>query len=143
MVSEQNKKLKIDFLYLDISVCDRCKAADKVLDDALEDLREKLRILKQLTINKIKIRDDKEAKEYNFVRSPTIRINGIDIEKILKGNKAKITDNYCSDCSKVCGESCSDTTGGGTNCRTFEYKGKMYNSPPKEMIKEAILKNLN
>lgn len=140
---EQDKKLKIDFLYLDLSTCGRCKTADKVLDDALNDLRKELRILKQLTVNKIRITNDEEAKEYNFARSPTIKINGVDIEKILKGNKFKITDNYCGDCSKVCDESCSDTTGGGTNCRTFEYKGKMYNSPPKEMIKEAILKNLN
>jgi len=34
------------------------------------------------------------------------------------------------------------TTGGGTNCRTFSYDGKKYNSPPKEIIKKAIKKSL-
>jgi len=140
---KQNKKLEIDLLYLDLSICGRCQTTDKVLDEALDELREELKILKQLTVNKIRIANDREAKEYDFVRSPTIRINGVDIENVLRGSKSEITDNYCKDCSEVCDDSCSDITGGGTNCRTFEYKGKTYNSPPKEMIKEAIFKSLN
>lgn len=138
---KENKKLKIDFLYLDLSTCERCLTTDKVLDEALDELRKELKNVKELTVNKIKIMSDEEAKKYNFVRSPTIKINGIDIEEILKG-KLNITDNYCPDCSGVCGDPCSEITGGGADCRTFEYKGKIYNSPPKEMIKEAIKKVL-
>lgn len=138
---KENKKLEIDFLYLDLSTCDRCRATDKVLDDALDQLREEVRDVKEVTINKIKITSDEEAKKYDFVRSPTIKINGIDIEEILSGN-LKIKDNYCESCVSGCGESCSEATGGGTQCRVVEYKGKIYEAVPKEMIKDAIRKIL-
>lgn len=134
----KEKKLKIDFLYLDLSECKRCRATDQVLDKALDELREGLRDLKELRVNKIEIKSDREAKKYDFVRSPTIRINGIDIEEILTG-KLRIKDNYCKSCAAVRGNSYSEITGGGTcRCRIFRYNGKMYNSPPKEMIKDAI-----
>lgn len=137
----KNKKLKIDFLYLDLSVCKRCQATDKVLDKALDELREKIRDVKELTVNKIKIKSDKEAKKYNFIRSPTIKINGVDIEEILTG-KLEIKDNYCESCVGGCGKSCLRVTSGGTQCRVVEYKGKTYGAVPKEMIKEAIKKTL-
>ena len=137
----KNKKLKIDFLSLELSVCKRCQATDKVLDKVLDELREKIRDVKELTVNKIKIKSDKEAKKYNFVRSPTIKINGIDIEEILTG-KLEIKDNYCESCVSGCGKSCLEVTGGGTQCRVVEYKGKTYEAVPKEMIKEAIKKTL-
>jgi len=140
-MGKEDIKLKIEFLYLDLSTCNRCQTTDKVLDDALDELRLELIDVKELAVNKIRIISDKEAKERNFVRSPTIKINGVDVEEILTG-ELKVTDNYCPDCSGVCGDSCSEVTGGGSNCRTFTFKGKTYNSPPKEMIKEAIRNSL-
>ncbi len=140
-MAKENKKLKIDFLYLDLSTCDRCRVTDKVLDDALDELRKEIRSVKEVTINKIKITSNEEAKRYDFVRSPTIRINGVDIEEILSG-KLEIKDNYCKSCASGCGESCSEATGGGTQCRIVEYKGKTHEAVPKEMIKDAIKKVL-
>jgi hypothetical protein len=61
--------------------------------------------------------------------SPTILINGKDIEKILNKN-SKSKTNPCSDCCQL--------TGSSVNCRTFRYKGKNYDYIPKEMITEAI-----
>jgi len=83
----------------------------------------------------------RRTKKYDFVRSPTIRINGVDIEEILAG-KLEIKDSYCEPCASGCGESCPESTGGGTQCRIVEYKGKVYEAVPKEMIKEAIRKQL-
>ena len=127
---KETSKLVIDFLYLDLSLCERCQATDVVLDEVLDELREELKDVKQITVNKIKILSNKEAKKYDFKSSPTIRINGKDIEEIITG-KLEIKENYCSSCSDVC---CGDT-----NCRTFEYNGTISNSIPKEMIKEAIM----
>ena len=138
---KKNGKLVIDFLYLDLSACRRCQATDRVLDHALNEMRDELREVKELTVNNIRITSDREAERRNIVRSPTIRINGIDIEEVLTG-RTGVTDNCCPDCSRVCGDSMPRTTGGGTNCRTFRYGGKMHNSAPKEMIKEAIRKSL-
>ncbi|HUT96220.1 MAG TPA: DUF2703 domain-containing protein [Candidatus Paceibacterota bacterium] len=139
-MTNEIKKLKIDFLYLDLSTCERCGATDEVLDDALNELKPELRGVK-VVIKKTKIENDEEAKKYDFVRSPTIRINGVDIEKILTG-KLDVKDNYCESCASICGDSCSESTGGGTQCRTVEYKDKTYEAVPKEMIKEAIRKEL-
>jgi len=140
-MSKQIEKFKIDFLYLDLSMCERCRATDKVLDDALVEIKEETKNIKEVIVNKFKIENDEEAKKHDFVRSPTIRINDIDIEEILFG-KLDIKDNYCGSCARVCGESCSESTGGGTQCRVVEYKGKTYEAVPKEMIKDAIRKFL-
>lgn len=129
MVNETSK-LVIDFLYLDLSLCERCQLTDVVLDEALDELREELKDVKQISVNKIKILSDKEAEKYDFISSPTLRINGKDIEEIVTG-KLEIKENYCSSCSEVC---CGDT-----NCRTYEYNGTISDSIPKEMIKEAIM----
>ena len=139
-MTKEIKKLKIDFLYLDLSTCERCGATDKVLDDALDELKPELRGV-EVIVKKTKIKNDEEAKKYDFVRSPTIRINGADIEKILSG-KLEVKDNYCESCASICGDSCSESTGGGTQCRTVEYKGKIYEAVPKEMIKDAIRKEI-
>ncbi len=139
---KENKKLKIDFLYLDLSTCTRCQATDKVLDEVLDELREEIRDIKEITINKIKIKNDKEAQKYDFKRSPTIKINNVDIEEILTG-ELKIKDNYCESCAGACGEACSEVSGNGTQCRVIEYKRKTYEAVPKEMIKDAIKKVIN
>lgn len=36
---KENRKLVIDFLYLDLSSCRRCQATDRVLDHALDEMR--------------------------------------------------------------------------------------------------------
>ena len=136
-----SRKLVIDFLYLDLSSCSRCRTTGRILDLALDEMMNELKDVKVLTLNKIRITSDTEAEQLNVIRSPTIRVNGIDIEEILTG-KSEVTDNCCSDCSRVCGVSMPRTTGGGKNCRTFRYGEKIYSSPPKEMIKKAIRKSL-
>ena len=94
------KQLTIDFLYLDLSVCDRCKAADKVLDEALSGMRGLLP--SRVTVNKFQV--SKNEVDESF-RSPTIRINSKDIEEILTEEFNVIEDqkdNECKPCSDVC-----------------------------------------
>ncbi len=126
------KQLTIDFLYLDLSVCDRCQATDKVLDEALSGMRGLLP--SRVTINKFRVSKDEVDESF---RSPTIRINGRDIEEILF-NEFNITrdqkDSECKPCSDVCEED--------TRCRVYEYRGKSYESLPMEMIQDAIAKTL-
>lgn len=140
-MAKGNKKLKIDFLYLDLSTCERCGKTDKVLDDALDELKEEMRDAGEVIVNKIKIKSDEEARKHGLVRSPTIKINGVDVEEILSG-ALEVKDNYCESCADICGDSCLESTGGGTQCRVVGYQGKTYEAVPKEMIKEAIIKAL-
>jgi len=118
------KKLKIEFRYYDKTSCERCASTDKSIKLTLKELKKamknsKLEIdLKEKKLSKSKIRF-----------SPTVLINGNDIENILNKN-SKSKNNVCPDCCKLVGDS--------VNCRTFNYKGKSYDYMPKGMILEAI-----
>jgi len=127
------KKLIIDFLYLDLSSCERCQDTDRILDEVLSELGPNLRVVDYLRINKIKMTNKEDEKKYGFKRSPTIKLNGRDVEEIVSG-RSEVTDNYCSSCSDVCGED--------TDCRTYEYGEETSENVPKEMLKEGLLKVL-
>ncbi|NPE31260.1 DUF2703 domain-containing protein [Methanococcoides sp. SA1] len=127
-------KLIIDFLYLDLSCCERCQATDQTLDEVLAELKSQLKVVDHLCINKIRITTKEEEQKYGLKRSPTVRINGKDLEEIVF-NRLNIIDNYCGSCSDVCGVE--------TNCRIFEYKGETSEDIPKEMLREGLLKVLS
>ena len=127
-------KLNIDFLYLDLSCCERCQSTDETLDEVLMELRQELIVIDHLTVNKIRISTKEDENKYGLKRSPTIRLNGRDLEEIVSG-KLVMSDNYCGSCSDVCGEE--------TNCRTFEYDGETSENIPKEMLREGILRVLD
>jgi len=67
-----------------------------------------------LTVKKTKITTDEEAKRHKFPGSPTVRINGVDIDPAAK------------------------ETAGYIGCRIYMYEGQTYEYPPKQMIKTAI-----
>lgn len=74
-----------------------------------------------------------ELKEYSLDEdridlSNTVKINGRDIMDILGEKKRVLT---------VC-PSCTDLIGKETECNSYIYKGKIYDSLPDEMLKEAL-----
>ncbi len=121
--------MKIQLLY--ILDCPWCVKTKKLIRESLKELGVKA------YIEEVLIDSDKKAEKYRFVGSPTIKINGKDIqddvkkgqclpcEKLVKQTK-KATEFVKQECR--CG------------CRVYFYKGKQYPYPPKEMIKEAIKK---
>lgn len=140
---DTEKSLNIDFLYVDLSECDRCQSSDEILDRALRDLREQIHRngISSITINKRKITSDEEAERHDMIRSPTLRIDGTDIEGILNEDY-EVKDDYCPSCEDVAGPECYEVTGGGNECRVFDYKGETYETIPEDMIKEAIRKTV-
>ncbi len=119
------KHLLIDFLFLDLSVCERCQGTDKNLDDALEAVSAVLTAAGySVTVNKVNVITEELARKYKFLSSPTIRINGRDIAVDFK-------ENNCCDCGDLCGDT--------VDCRVFTYEDNEYNTPPKEMIINALL----
>lgn len=134
-------RLSIDLLYVDLSECERCQSSDETLDKALRELRDRIHQngIDSITINKTKITSDEQAEEHGMVRSPTLRIDGTDIEEIVN-EEYEVKDNYCPSCEDVTGPDCDEVTGGGNECRVFEYEGNTYETIPKEMIKEAVRK---
>jgi len=125
---DKKKQITIDFLYLDLSTCTRCQGTDTNLDDALEEVAKVLDATgAEAVLNKINVATPELAEEYQFLSSPTIRVNGRDIQ-------LEITENTC--------ESCGDLCGTEVDCRTWSYQGVDYDVPPKALIIDAILREV-
>lgn len=99
--------------------CPYCLKTKKILRNIIKELGLNVKV------KEILIDTDEKAIRYKFVGSPTVRINGKDIQEIVTKQFCK----PCSDMSDVC-----------TTCRIYSFKGKIYYYPPKEMIKEAFKK---
>ncbi|MEL4106899.1 DUF2703 domain-containing protein [Oscillospiraceae bacterium WX1] len=121
-----DKKLVVDFLFLDLQTCDRCLGADDVLNEAIQDVEHVLSLAGyEIVLRKIEITDERMAEKYKFLASPTIRLNGTDICLDVKEN--------------ACG-TCGDISGQSTDCRVFVFDGKDYEVPPKAMLIDALLR---
>jgi len=124
----EKKQLFIDFLYLDLNVCERCQGADKNLEEAVSEVSPVLTAAGyEVTVNKVNITSNELAEKHLFVSSPTLQINGKDITIDVK-------ESNCRDCGDLCGDT--------VNCRVFTYEGVDYDEPPKELIINAILKEV-
>lgn len=122
------KEIKVDFLYFDLSVCDRCQQTEGNLTDAINELSPVLSSIGYvIEVESINITTKELAVKHRFLSSPTIRINGRDIADGVK-------ENCCDDCGSLCGES--------VDCRVFSFGGVDYNSPPKGMIIDAVLRSI-
>jgi len=122
------RKITIDFLYLDLSICIRCQGTDNSLDEALAEVAHILQVTNMdVVVNKINVNTTELAERYQFLSSPTIRINGMDIQM-------DVQESLCESCGDLCGDQ--------VDCRVWVYQGHEYTVPPKGMIIEAILKSV-
>jgi len=127
-VKSERKKITIDFLFLDLSVCTRCQGAESNLDEALKDVSHVLQATgTDVVINKVNVNTEELAVKYKFLTSPTIRVNGRDIQMEYK-------ESLCESCGDLCGDE--------VDCRVWIYQGNEYTEPPKAMIIEGILKEV-
>ena len=81
----------------------------------------------EVKVNKLNIATKELAIQNQFVSSPTIRVNGNDIAIELR-------ESLCEDCGELCGDD--------VDCRVWVYNGIEYTVPPKELIVDAILKEV-
>lgn len=122
------RQVVIDFLFLDLAVCTWCKGTGDSLDGALAQVAGVLQASGiEVTVNRIHVDSEEKAVQHQFVSSPTIRVNGRDIQ--LAGKESKC-------------ESCGDLCGDDVDCRVWLYQGKEYTSPPPAMIVDAILREV-
>ncbi len=125
----QDFVMKIEVLY--IMDCPWCVKTKKLIREILRELKI------NAGIKEILIDSDEKARKHNFRGSPTIRINGKDVQEEARKGK-------CLSCEELA-ELTKETTEFvkqecRCGCRIYSYKGKQYPYPPKEMIKEAIKK---
>ncbi|MEM7746773.1 MAG: DUF2703 domain-containing protein [Pseudomonadota bacterium] len=119
--------LKLDFLFLDETVCKPCGSTGRALDEAVAIVAEPLAAMgKALEVQRVHVANRQDAIAHELVASPTIRLNGIDIDPA-------VTQGECG--------SCGDIAGGKTtvNCRTWQWRGETQSAAPTGMIVQAIL----
>ena len=67
-------------------------------------------------LEEIYLANDEEAKQHRVLGVPTIRINGVDVDPNFEDRGV-----YSSMCSRV-----------------YKWEGKLFDYPPKDMIKRAL-----
>lgn len=123
-------RLQIDFLFLDLDTCTRCRGTDRSLQEALARVRELLASAGvEVEVNKLHVESAEQARELRFVTSPTLRVSGRDIALELR-------ESSCGS------EACTDGCGEATACRVWVYQGREYTEPPVAMVVEAILREI-
>ena len=122
-----SRTVEVNFLYLDLTTCSRCRVSDATLDAAAEIIRPVLdSVGASIEVRKTLVETEEQARALGFVSSPTIRVNGRDIA-------GELTESSCSECGELCG---SD---GGVDCRVWDYRGERHTEAPTGLIVEAIL----
>ena len=99
--------LTVDLLYYED--CPHYKEAEEALKEVLAEERVEARV------NMVKVAKGGEAEAFGFIGSPTILINGHDVEPGM-----------------------DHTSPFQGHCRIYQYKGDVSEIPPKDMIREAL-----
>lgn len=124
----EKRRVVIDFFFLDVTVCTWCKGTEESLDGALAAVAAVLQASGvEVIVNRIHVDSEEKAEQLHFASSPTIRVNGRDIQ--VEGKESQ-----CDSCGDLCGDT--------VDCRVWAYQGKEYTSPPKAMIIDAILQEV-
>jgi hypothetical protein len=128
IAEEQQERVTIDFLYLDLNECGRCKGTHEQLESALPIIIQALKASGfEVEVRKIHVQSVQQAAALGFVVSPTIRVNNRDIQFNWR-------ETPCDPCSKGCATEVS--------CREWEYGGRWYEVPPKELMIRGILREV-
>lgn len=122
---ETGKQVQIEFLYLDLTVCERCIATKQALARVMEGLTPALRLAGYtLAYREVEVSTEEIAIQNRLLTSPTIRVNGRDLFPFIK-------ENGC-DC-------CGEISGTKVDCRAYESNGTILEVPTDEMLAEGIL----
>jgi hypothetical protein len=123
-------QLVIDFLYLDLETCTRCRGTDANLAAALAEVGRVLDAAGvEVSMRKTLVASEEQARLLGFVSSPTIQVNGQDIALELR-------ESSCAECGEAC--ACDGTI----DCRVWVWQGQEYTEAPTAMIVDAILREV-
>lgn len=121
------RTITVDFLYLDNQTCERCMGTETALETALERVEPIFDALDiGITVRDIHISTLEAAEATQLAVSPTIRINGQDVQP-------DYIENTCDTCGDLCG--CV----GDVDCRLWQYRGEEHTTAPVELLIEALI----
>jgi Domain of unknown function (DUF2703) len=119
------RTVAIEFLFLDLATCGRCRGTDASIDSALAAIEDVLHATgTRVDLRRIHVRTADQARELRFVSSPTIRVNGRDIA-------LELIESACGEEACGCGQ-----------CRVWSYGGREYTEAPVGLIVDAVLGEL-
>lgn len=121
------RRLNIELLVIDLETCVRCVPTGDQLRKAIEIVAPAAKAQGiGLTYRETVVQTAEEAKARALLSSPTIRINGRDIDQDIRE----------SEC-----ESCGDLTDGdvSVDCREWHYRGEVYSAAPLPFLVEALM----
>lgn len=122
----KSQEILVEFLYLDLEVCERCMGTEQNLETAVARVRPVLEGSGiRVRLDKRLIDSEEAAVASRFVSSPTIRIDGRDLMEA-------VTESCCQDCGDLCGDV--------VDCRTWSWQGQTWDQPPVDMIADGILR---
>jgi hypothetical protein len=122
--------IDIELLALDLNSCTRCVGTLGNIEKAIDIIKPVMEVLEtQVNVNKIVVESEELARRYQFVTSPTVRINGKDIA-------FETLESACESCTDLCG--CDDNT----SCRVWRYRGEEYTEAPVGLVVESILREI-
>jgi hypothetical protein len=120
------RTIDIDFLFIDLTTCTRCRGTDDNLGRALESVRSVLTATgANVNVRKVLVDSEELARAHRFVSSPTIRVDGRDVALSVK-------ESRCGSCGEVAGQA--------TDCRVWTYEGAEYTEAPEPLLVDAILR---
>lgn len=121
------RTVTVDFLYLDTESCERCMGTEAALETALERVAPVLDALDvSITVRDIHVSSLAAAESTQLAVSPTIRIDGRDIQP-------DYIENTCESCGDLC--ACD----GDVDCRLWQYRGKHHTTAPVGLLVEALI----
>lgn len=122
---EVPRELSVELISLDLQSCDRCLGTAEALRKAMPEVERILgRLGVRLSYREVVVGSEEEARRLGLLSSPTIRVNGKDLQ-------AEVLESYCPSCSDICGSP--------VDCRVFRFDGKLYEVPPPEVLARAVI----
>lgn len=121
------RTVTVDFLYLDNESCERCVGTENALAAAIDCVEPILGPLDVgLTIRNVHVSELAAAEATQLAVSPTIRIDGRDVQP-------EYLENSCESCGDLC--DCA----GEVDCRLWRYRGETRTTAPVELLIEALV----
>ncbi len=122
------RTLAVEFLYLDLTTCGRCIGTAGSLKAAVDRLSPTLaEVGVELAFRKVHVKNEEEARKHRLEISPTVRINGRDVQPDWEANE-------CGECGELC---CSGST--RVECRLWDWDGEKHTTAPVPLLMHAIL----
>ncbi len=122
--------IDIELLALDLNSCTRCVGTLDHIEKAIDIIQPVMEVMEtQVNVKRIVVESEKQARRYQFVTSPTVRINGKDIA-------FETLESECESCTDLCG--CDE----GASCRVWRYRGEEYTEAPVGLVVDSILREI-